>query len=115
MHELSIALSIVDRVLEKLEEDGGGKVEAVHLKIGAFSGVEKTALEFAYGLASEGTPLEGSRLMIEDVPLRIYCPACRAESPPLSSYQLACPVCRTPAERVTQGKELELKAFEVAA
>ena len=115
MHELSIALSIVDRVLEKLEEDGGGIVEAVHLRIGAFSGVEKEALDFAFALACEGTALQGSCLIVEDVPLRIYCPVCRAESSPVSRYQLACPACNTPAERVTQGKELELKAFEVAA
>lgn len=115
MHELSIAVSIIERVAEVLEEQGGGKVEAVHLRIGTFSGVERDALEFSYGLACEGTPLDGSRLIVEEVPLLIYCDDCKAERSPASPYQLCCSACNAPAERVTQGKELEVKAFEVAA
>lgn len=115
MHELSIAISIIERVAEAVEERGGGQVEAVHLRIGAYSGVQKDALEFAYGLACEGTSLAGSRLIVEDVPLSIYCPSCRMERPPRSLYELQCSACSAPAERIAQGNELELKAFEVAA
>jgi hydrogenase nickel incorporation protein HypA/HybF len=115
MHELSIAISIVEAVLDKLEERGGGAVETVHLKIGVFSGVDKDALDFAYDLACEGTALAGSLLIVEDVPLRIYCPKCAAEREALSMCQLCCNVCGFPAEKITQGKDLELKAFEVAA
>lgn len=115
MHELSIAISIIDRVAEVLEERGGGKVEAVHLRIGAFSGVQKDALEFAYEFACEGTSLAGSRLIVEDVPLRIYCSGCRMERAPRSLYELCCSACSAPAERIAQGNEMELKAFEVAA
>ncbi len=64
MHELSIALSIVEGVEEELERQGGGRVCTVHLKLGPLSGVVKDALLFSYDLACEGTKLEGSRLIV---------------------------------------------------
>ena len=115
MHELSIAISIIEGVEAESESRGGLTIEAVHLKLGALSGVDRDALAFSYGIACQGTSLEGSRLEIEDVPLRIYCPACRQEHSPRSVQQLCCPECLTPAQEVLQGRELEVTALEIAA
>lgn len=114
MHELSIALSMIEQIEEESEARGGLQVEVVHLKLGVFSGVDKNALLFAYDLACEGTLLEGSRLLIETVPLMIYCPQCKAECTPVSSYQLCCPLCQTPAQDVLRGREIEVASLEVA-
>ena len=78
MHELSIALSIV-AMAEEEARGRGVQVNAVHLKLGTLSGVVKEALLFSYDLACEGTLLEGSHLLIEEVQTVVYCPACRAE------------------------------------
>src|SRR4051794_33943463 len=78
MHELSIAMSIVDVAEEQIKENGGSRVNAVHLKLGMLSGVVKEALLSSYELACEGTPLAGSRLMIEEVPVIAFCPKCDA-------------------------------------
>jgi hydrogenase nickel incorporation protein HypA/HybF len=67
MHELSIALSIIDGVTEEAGQHGGGAVRAVHLRLGRLSGVVREALLFAYDQACEGTLLEGSELRIEEV------------------------------------------------
>jgi hydrogenase nickel incorporation protein HypA/HybF len=66
MHELSIAMSIVDGVREEAERRGVARVEAVYLSLGPFSGVDKSALLFAYPMACEGTLLENSRLEITE-------------------------------------------------
>jgi hydrogenase nickel incorporation protein HypA/HybF len=115
MHELSIAISMIERVIEESESRGGLDVEVVHLRLGVFSGVDKEALLFSYQLACEGTPLEGSRLLIEIVPLVIYCPSCKRERTPLSVYQLCCPDCLVPAEGIITGREIEVASLEVAA
>ena len=44
MHELSIAMSIVEMAEEESEKRGGLTVSAVHLKLGLLSGVVKEAL-----------------------------------------------------------------------
>lgn len=66
MHELSIALNIVDIAEEELERHGGQRVSAVHLRIGMLAGVAKEALLFSFGIACESTRAEGSQLLFED-------------------------------------------------
>lgn len=115
MHELSIAISMVERVLEEVESRGGLRVEAVHLKLGVLSGVDRDALAFSYEVACEGTSLAGTRLITEVVPLAIFCDVCHAEGQPVSIQEICCPRCGTPSQRILRGRELELTALEVAA
>ena len=68
MHELSIAVSIVEIAEEELARHGGERVRAIHLQVGALAGVAKEALDFSFHLACEGTPVEGSQLIIEETP-----------------------------------------------
>ncbi len=112
MHELSIAMSIVDAALDESQRRGV-QVSAVHLRLGALSGVVKDALLFSYEVACQDTPLQGSRLIVEDIPVVVFCPRCQ-EVRTLSSVQLfACPECGTPTMDVRQGKELEVFALEI--
>src|SRR6202789_4289414 len=115
MHELSIAISMIEQVIEESESRGGLDVEVVHLRLGGFSGVGKEALLFRYEVACEGGRLGGSRLVVETVPLVIYCPSCKRERAPLSVYQLCCPDCLVPAEGIITGREIEVRSLEVAA
>ena len=114
MHELSIAMSIVEMAQEEAERRGI-QVCAVHLKLGRLSGVVKEALLSSYEMACFDTPLAGSQLVIEEIPIVVFCPNCKAERP-LSSMQLfCCSECGTPTAEVVRGKELEVVALEVAA
>jgi hydrogenase nickel incorporation protein HypA/HybF len=113
MHELSIALSIVDGALEELQRQAGAKATAVHLRVGRLSGVDKDALLFSYELACQETPLAHSRLMIEDVDVVILCPVCGSERPTRSFPALRCAECGALAERVIRGQELEITGMEV--
>jgi len=111
MHELSIAISIVEMAQEEAESRHV-RVEAVYLKLGALAGVVKEALLSSYEIACEGTPLQGSRLIIEVAPIVIFCSKCNAPRP-LGSVQLfCCPVCGTASGQITQGKEIEVVALE---
>ena len=113
MHELSIALSIVEGAEEEVQRQGGGRVCAVHLRLGPLSGVVREALLFSYELACEGTSLEGSSLIIDEIPIRIYCSACGAEGDPVSGQCLHCGRCGASNCSVVSGAELELKALEL--
>ena len=66
MHELSIAVNIVEIAEEEVARHGGERVRAVHIQLGSLAGVAKEALLFSFDLACEGTAVEGSRLVIED-------------------------------------------------
>ena len=115
MHELSIALSIIDGVTEEAERRGGVRVEAVHLKLGPLSGVDKEALSFAYDLAREGTAIEQARLVVEDIDVVVFCSSCLAERTLESLQSFCCPVCATATPQVVHGRELEISALEIQA
>lgn len=88
MHELSLALSILDLAAEEAEWRGGARVAAVHLKLGPLAGVVPEALRSACELAREGLPFGGAELVIEEVPLAVYCPRCASERAPPSVWEL---------------------------
>ncbi len=113
MHELSIAISLVELACQKAEALGDVQVEALHLRLGALAGVVKDALLFSFELAAAGTAVAGARLEIEDVPLVAYCPSCAAERELDLAAGFECPVCDTPLPRLLRGRELELRALEV--
>jgi hydrogenase nickel incorporation protein HypA/HybF len=112
MHELSIAMSIVEMAMEEAERRGA-QVSAVHLKLGLLSGVVPGALLSSYEMACFDTPLRGSRLVIKEVPIIVFCAKCEAQRPLASMQLFCCPECGTPTGDVVQGKELEVTALEI--
>jgi hydrogenase nickel incorporation protein HypA/HybF len=112
MHELSIAMSIVDLAQEEAEQRGV-QVTGVRLKLGALSGVVKDALLSSYEMACNDTPLQGSRLVIEDVPVVVFCPTCQTQRPISSVQFFCCSECGTPASEIVQGRELQVVALEI--
>ncbi|HMB91177.1 MAG TPA: hydrogenase maturation nickel metallochaperone HypA [Rhodothermales bacterium] len=113
MHELSIAINLVEYVSEEAAQAGWERVSAVHLKIGPLSGVVSDALLFSFEVAAAGTVLEAARLIIEDVPIIAFCPTCQTEQSLPDTFSLACPVCDTPTPDIRQGREMEVTALEV--
>lgn len=114
MHELSIAVSLVEAACEKLVELGGEvRVDVLHVRLGLLSGVVREALEFSFELAAAGTAIDGARLTIEEVPVTVRCPSCDEPRRLASIQHFRCPVCGTPTPEVVGGRELELTALEV--
>lgn len=113
MHELSIAHSIVEVVTAALPLDERTGVAAVHLRIGRLAGIEAGALHFSYDLVVEGTRLAGSRLVIEEVPVVIHCPACDAARELEGIQRFRCPTCDTPSGDIRRGRELEVASIEL--
>ena len=112
MHELSIALSIIEQIEEESERLGA-KVEVVHVRMGVLSGVDAQALSFAYEIAREGTTLEQSRLEVETVALKTYCRQCGSTHTPEPQH-IVCPTCLTAEQEIRCGRELEIRALELA-
>jgi hydrogenase nickel incorporation protein HypA/HybF len=65
MHELSIAMSLMDAIIEELPILGDVTVVAAHVRVGALSGVVPEALSFAFEVATDGSPLAGTSISIE--------------------------------------------------
>lgn len=113
MHELSIAMSIVELAEEESHRRGGLHITAVNLRLGLLAGVVKEALLSSYEIACHNTPLAGSQLIIEEVPGVIYCRTCEGRRPAVSPDWFHCSECGSLALEIMQGKELDLVSLEV--
>jgi len=113
MHELGVAIDIVDIAGDALARMGPVHVTSVRVRVGPLSGVAKDALLFSFGAAAAGTPLENARLEIEDVPVTAWCSVCDAEREPSDFAVRRCPVCQSAMPRLIRGDELEVVGLEV--
>ncbi|MGE0788292.1 MAG: hydrogenase maturation nickel metallochaperone HypA [Sandaracinaceae bacterium] len=76
MHEMGIAMHLVDAVAARAE---GARVVRVRVEIGKLAAVLPDALRFCFELACEGTSAAGAALEIDEVPGRARCRACGGE------------------------------------
>ncbi len=109
MHELSIAEAVVDIAVRHA---GGRPVRAVELKVGHLRQVVPSALEFAFELVAQGTPVEGAELVLEAVPAAGLCRRCGAESE-LGGFPLVCAACGSLELELLRGEELLVDALEI--
>jgi hydrogenase nickel incorporation protein HypA/HybF len=113
MHELSLVTSIVETVTESLAAYPGARVKEVRLRVGALASVIPESLEFCWGIVSEGTALEGSRLAVNLLPVVVHCEPC-AEDAELDGVQsFRCPRCGELCGDIRQGRELEIDSIEI--
>jgi len=113
MHELSIVQNVVEVAEQAVIEAKANRVEAVYLRVGVLSGVVRDALEFAYDVATKDTLLEGSRLVVEEVPIVLYCADCGADRVLNDIRTIRCPACGAATVNIVQGRELEIESIEV--
>lgn len=112
MHELSLAVQVVQTAEEAARAADARRVTAVVLRVGALAGVAEDALRFAFDVATADTLLAGARLDILAVPVTVHCPRCGdVELPSVQLFR--CPTCHTPTADVRTGRELELDSIEV--
>lgn len=113
MHELSIAMSLVELAAEEAERRGASRVNALHVRVGPLAGVVADALRFSFDIAAEGTSLADAQLVIVDTHIVAYCPRCAVEREIPSAQMLCCPACGAATPNVVRGTELELVAMEL--
>jgi len=123
MHELSIASSVVESVLEFVSiRQHIKKVLAVKLAIGEFSHVEAEQLRFCYIAITEQTPIQDSALEIETVQAVVRCGRCSYRGRPkywdealsVAPIQtLECPSCGATVEAI-EGNDCAIRSIRFA-
>ena len=112
MHEMSIAQSIVE-IVDDVVKGRADSVEKVFVEVGALVAVVPDSLEFCYDAITSGTPLEGSKLVIREIPIRVRCSDCERESE-VESFVFRCPACDGRSLKMLSGNEFSVTEIEVA-
>lgn|SRR5580704_10854211 len=113
MHEITVALSVLEGVQATALEQGIERVNVVHVRVGALSGIVRDALLFSWDVATAETVAEGSELRIEEIPLVVFCEYCEVERAPKPGSGLVCPDCGMSCPRIVSGREMQLVSMEV--
>lgn len=104
MHELSIMEGIFDIITENAAKHRLKKISRVNVVVGALSGVEPAALEFAFEHFARNTLAEGAEFTIAAVGVTGRCRRCGVTMEGIRGLKCACD--RPPDYELLTGKEL---------
>lgn len=113
MHELSIALSIVDIAEKETAKVEAKKVSLIELEIGTLAGIEFDSLDFVWPSAVKDTVLENAEKKIKIIRGEARCSDCETIFK-LDNIYDACPNCGSYLKGILKGKELLIKSLEVS-
>ena len=114
MHELSVAVSLAETLINYMKEHAV-KVTAAHLCVGPLSGIDPEALKFAWEPAVANFPgsgLEGCSLKIRLAKLQHTCRSC-GKVFEFDNWQIHCPSCGKDTLHRENGSEFILESAEV--
>jgi hydrogenase nickel incorporation protein HypA/HybF len=112
MHEMSLVESVLEIVEEEALRQGASRVHVVVLEIGALACAEPEAMRFCFDVVSRGTPAEGARLDIVQVPGAGTCRDC-GHGMAVTERFAACPRCGGHRVRMIGGDALRVREMEV--
>lgn len=116
MHETDMTKALIGTIRDWWDsQPERPTVQKVHLVVGAFTCVEPASLQFAFDVQTQGTFLDGSELVIKNIPLIAHCHICRSDYRPEYGSQYACPTCNSPMEDIRSGRELKIDRLECVA
>lgn len=111
MHEMAMISSIFNVINDKIKEYGINRVKQVKLVVGDMTGVEDNTMRACFELFAETTPVEGARLVIEHIPIKVRCRNCGNEYV-ASNMHFKCSSCGGSSINIITGKELYIDNIE---
>ncbi len=112
MHEMGIALNILDIVKQIMISHEASKLNSICLAVGRFTAVVPHSLSFCLEIITKNTPFEGFNLEIEQVPLIGRCIDCGNEFA-VCEYRFVCTSCGSNSIETVSGRELFIKEIEI--
>jgi hydrogenase nickel incorporation protein HypA/HybF len=112
MHEMSIAMNIIEIAEKEVLKARATRVESIDLEVGLLSGIVLDALEFALDEAVKQTILENSEIRITTINAEARCLKCNNIFH-TSDFFTPCPKCNSFESEIIKGKELKIKSLVV--
>jgi len=120
MHELAMASSIVDAILNTAKKNDAIKVTEAVLEIGDMTMLNPEQLRFMMSILSEDTMLEDAEIIINMIPIEIECESCgfqgESKSDENRDHLMAvarCPECENTQVHVIKGQECNVKTIKI--
>lgn len=112
MHELSIAINIIEIVQEEAQKAQAIAVSKIELEIGTLAGIELDALEMAMNETLLEAGMKGAEIIYHSIEAKAVCEECCNEFDPVDFIKI-CPYCNSLNTSLIKGKELNIRSIEV--
>jgi len=112
MHELSLAMNIVDIACKTAQQNGAHKIQSIEVEVGKLAGVLEDSLAFCFQAAIKNTLAENAKLQIITIHGKAHCISCD-DSFDTDTFFTLCPECDGLAVEIIQGRDLKIKSINV--
>ena len=114
MHEVSIALGMVEELKRIARENNSKKITLIKLKIGKMSGIVTDSLKFAFdAIKTEHPLLLSAEIIINEVPLVYKCNDCNKAFETDDIYFPFCSECKSYNLELISGEEQHIENVEM--
>ena len=112
MHEFAVCQDMLTQIESIAAEQQAAAVDMVTVRIGPLSGIEAHLLKQACPLAAAGTVAEKAELIVEELPIKVKCQLCGAETE-AKANRLICGQCGDYHTQLLSGDEMLLASVEL--
>ncbi|MFA6939380.1 MAG: hydrogenase maturation nickel metallochaperone HypA [Clostridiaceae bacterium] len=112
MHELSVTENIIKICSQEAAKNKVVKVKEIKILVGELTGLIPESIQYYFDIASIGTKVEGAKLNIAKIPLKIFCNGCKNTSV-VKRGDFICPVCEGSDIKLLGGNEFLIDSMEV--
>ena len=112
MHEMAIAMALIEQAEAVAREQKARRIAGITVVIGRLSGTDPDALRAVFDLAAGETLASGATLTVERVGASVRCRACAKTSEPEPPF-MTCVECGALDVEIVSGRELYIKAMDV--
>lgn len=112
MHEMSIAMSIIDIAISAAEKEQAQTINEVEIEVGQLAGVMLESLSFCLDVAARGTLAEAATFSLIHLPGQGHCLACKQDIL-IEEFPAQCTVCQGFGVSITAGTELKIRSISI--
>jgi hydrogenase nickel incorporation protein HypA/HybF len=110
MHELSLALDVLDIVMKEADKNNVTVIHEIHLDVGELSGVETDVLKTALEITGKSSLIGNAKISVNKIPGKGMCKLCNMEFG-MGSFMDVCPICHSSPSEISGGKEFRLRSI----
>lgn len=109
MHEGHFTEQIVEAVLKELDGAAVDREAAILVSVGEMFHLVSESVQLHYGILTKGTPLEGTVLILEEVPVEVVCRQCGERGGVEDHHLLLCSKCGSQEVEMVAGHEVTVE------
>ena len=112
MHEMGIAMQIMNLCQQSLPPDEDLRIKSIHLRVGKLTAIVPQSLRMCMEVVTKDTPAEGAELQFTEVPLVVQCQEC-GEDTEIEEPPFKCSGCGSDKVDIISGREMIVESIEV--